>query len=119
MSARVAFLMRKSPYGTVYPAEAFRAMMGVGVFGTPLLVAFLDDGVYCLVKGQDPAGLDMQPLGDGFPGLADVGISEFYVHGDSLAERGLSPADLVVEARVVDSEGLAKVLAGCTAVLPF
>ncbi len=116
---KVAMLMRKAPYGSVYPAEGFRAMMGVAVFELELCVIFLDDGVYTLVKGQNPAALDMKPLGDGFPTLAEVGIREFYVHDQSLAERGLAPEDLVVPARVVGGAEIEKILAASTAVLPF
>jgi tRNA 2-thiouridine synthesizing protein C len=119
MDAHIAMLMRKSPYGSVYPAEAFRAMMGIAVFEMDICVVFVDDGVYSLVKGQNPEALDMKPLGDGYPMLGDVGISKFYVHDESLSERGLSADDLVIEAEVVDSAKLASVLAGSTAVLPF
>ncbi len=118
-NARIAMLMRKSPYGTVYPAEGFRAMMGIAVFEMKVCVLFVDDGVYVAVKGQDPSGLDMKPLGEGFPTLPDMGIDEFYVHGESLAERGLAPEDLTVPAKVVSSAQVAEILAGCTAVLPF
>ena len=112
-------LMRKAPYGSVYPAEGFRAMMGVAVFELELCVIFLDDGVNTLVKGQDPAALDMKPLGAGFPTLPDVGIKEFYVHDQSLAERGLAPEDLVIPVQVVSGPEIEKLLAGCAAVLPF
>ena len=119
MSARVAFLMRHSPYGSVYPAEGFRAMMGTAVFEMDIVVVFADDGVYAALKGQKPDELDMKPLGEGFPSLSDVGVKEFYVHDESLVERGLSAGDLTVEAAVVGSARLAEVLAGCSAVLPF
>ena len=119
MSARITMLMRKSPYGSVYPAEGFRAMMGIAVFELALCVIFLDDGVYVLAKGQDPSALDMKPLGEGFPTLLDVGIKEFYVHDQSLAERGLKPEDLVVEAKVMSGTEIEKILAGCATVLPF
>ena len=119
MGGKVAMLMRKAPYGSVYPAEGFRAMMGVAVFELALCVIFLDDGVYTLARGQNPAALDMKPLGEGFPTLSDVGIKEFYVHDQSLAERGLSPEDLVIPARVVSGSEIEKILAGCSAVLPF
>jgi tRNA 2-thiouridine synthesizing protein C len=119
VEGKVAMLMRKAPYGSVYPAEGFRAMMGVAVFELGLCVIFLDDGVYTLVKGQNPAALDMKPLGEGFPTLPDVGIKEFYVHDRSLAERGLAPEDLVLPVRVVSGQEIEQILAGCTAVLPF
>jgi tRNA 2-thiouridine synthesizing protein C len=119
VSARVAFLMRHSPYGTVYPAEGFRAIMGTAVFEMNIVVVFVDDGVYVALKAQRPDGIDMKPLGDGLPGLSDVGVKEFYVHDASLAERGLSAADLTVDAVVADAAHIAEVLAGCSAVLPF
>lgn len=119
MSSKVAMLMRKAPYGTVYPAEGFRAMMGIAVFETPVCVVFIDDGVYVPVKGQDPSEIDMKPLGEGFPTLPDVGITEFYVHDESLAERGISAGDLTISAKVVSSVEVAEILAGCKAVLPF
>jgi tRNA 2-thiouridine synthesizing protein C len=119
VSSRVAFLMRHSPYGSVHPAEGFRAMMGTAVFEMDIVVVFVDDGVYVALKGQKPDELDMKPLGEGFPGLADVGVQEFYVHDASLTERGLSASDLSVDAAVADAARIAEVLAGCSAVLPF
>ncbi len=119
MGNAVAVLMRKAPYGTVYTAEGFRSLMGIGVFEMDISVVFVDDGVYALVKGQNPAGLDMKPLGDGFPMLTDFGVTKFYVHEPSLRERGLSPDDLVMDVEMVDDAGVARVLQSCGIVLPF
>ncbi len=119
MSNQVAVLMRKAPYGSVYTAEGFRSMMGIGVFEMDISAVFVDDGVYALVKGQDPAGLDMKPLGDGFAMLPDFGVTKFYVHDQSLNERGLTTDDLVIDAEIVDDAGIAHVLETCGAVLPF
>ena len=119
MSGKIAMLMRKPPYATVYPAEGFRAMLGMAVFELTLCVVFLDDGVYTLAKGQDPAALDMKPLGAGFASLPDQGITEFYVHDESLAERGLTADDLVLPVSVVSAADIEKILAGAAAVLPF
>jgi tRNA 2-thiouridine synthesizing protein C len=87
---KVAVVMRKAPYGTVYTAEGFRTLMGIAVFEMEISVVFADDGVYALVAGQAPGKLDMKPLGDGFPMLAEFGVSSFYVHDESLQERGLT-----------------------------
>ena len=119
MSARVAFLMRHSPYGTVYPAEGFRAMMGTAVFEMDIAVVFVDDGVYVPLKGQNPEELDMKSLGEGFPGLTDAGVKEFYVHDESLAERGLTVDDLVLPAEVVSGARIAQILQESGKVLPF
>ena len=119
MGNEVAILMRKAPYGSVYTAEGFRSMMGIGVFEMDISVLFVDDGVYALVKGQDPTALDMKPIGDGFPMLADFGVTKFYVHDGSLAERGLSREDLVMDVEIVDNERAARILDSNGLVLPF
>ena len=119
MSDTVAVLMRKAPYGSVYTAEGFRSMMGIGVFEMDINVVFADDGVYALIKGQDPSGLDMKPLGDGFPMLPDFGVTKFYVHDQSLSERGLTSDDLVIDVKIIDDAGVARVLESSGIVLPF
>ena len=119
MGNTVAVLMRKAPYGSVYTAEGFRSMMGIGVFEMDINVLFVDDGVYALVKGQNPETLDMKPLGDGFPMLPDFGVEKFYVHAGSLAERGLTQDNLVMDVKVVDDAGAAQVIESSGLVLPF
>jgi tRNA 2-thiouridine synthesizing protein C len=111
--------MRKAPYGSVYTAEGFRTIMGIAVFEMDVSVVFMDDGVYTLLKGQDPDKLDMKPLGDGFPMLTEFGVSRFYVHDESLQERGLTPDDLLMDVEVVNGAQIAQVLETASKVLPF
>ena len=116
---RVAILMRKPPYGSVYTAEGFRTIMGLAVFELDISAVFVDDGVYALLKDQNPLKLDMKPLGDGFPMLADFDVEKFYVHDESLAERGLSTDDLVMDVEIVNSAQIAQILETASKVLPF
>jgi tRNA 2-thiouridine synthesizing protein C len=111
--------MRNAPYGSVYTTEGFRTLMGIAVFEMDISVVFVDDGVYALVDGQTPDKLDMKPLGDGFPMLTEFGVDRFYVHDGSLAERGLSTDDLVMDAEVVGGEEIARILESAGKVLPF
>ena len=119
MSDKATALMRKAPYGSVYTAEGFRTIMGIAVFEMDVNVVFLDDGVYALVKDQDPSKLDMKPLGDGFPMLQEFDVNRFYVHDESLDTRGLTLDDLVVPVEVVDGAGIARILEAAGKVLPF
>jgi len=119
MGNTVAVLMRKPPYGSAYTAEGFRSMLGIGVFEMDINVVFMDDGVYALVKNQDPAQLDMKPLGAGFPTLPDFDVKKFYVHDRSLRERGLTPQDLVMDVQILDDTGVAQILRSSGIVLPF
>jgi len=119
MGNQVAVLMRKAPYGSVYTAEGFRTLMGIAVFEMDIRVVCVDDGVYALVKGQNPTKLDMKPLGDGFPALAEFGVKDFYVHDQALTERGLTVDDLVVPVQAVSSAQIAQILQESGKVLPF
>ena len=119
MGNSVAIVMRKAPYGSVYTAEGFRTIMGIAVFEMDLSVVFMDDGVFALLKDQNPAQFDMKPLGDGFPMLRDFDVEKFYVHDVSLAERGLTLDDLVLEAELVDGAQIAAILETAGTVLPF
>ncbi len=115
----IVVMMRKAPYGSVYTAEGFRTIVGIAVFELEISVVFVDDGVYALARGQDPSKLDMKPLGDGFPTLAEFGVTQFFVHDQSLAERGLTAKDLVMGAAIVDSARIAQILETAGKVLPF
>ena len=119
MSDKVAVLMRKAPYGSVYTAEGLRTLMGIGVFEMDISVVFMDDGVFALAKGQNPAKLDMKPLGEAFPMLGEMGVQRFYVHDESLAERGLTVEDLVLPVEVVTGAQIAQILQESGKVLPF
>jgi tRNA 2-thiouridine synthesizing protein C len=116
---KVAVLLRKAPYGRVYTAEAFRTIMGIAVFELDICVVFMDDGVYALLKNQNPEKLDMKPLGDAFPMLKDFNVNRFVVHDQSLADRGLSADDLVMEVEVADGVQIARIFEDYGKVLPF
>ena len=116
---KVAVVMRKAPYGSVYTTEGFRTLMGIAVFEMDISVIFVDDGVYALLVDQDPSKLDMKPIGEGFPMLTEFGVERFYVHDESLAERGLTPDDLLMEVEVVDGAQIAQILEAAGKMLPF
>ena len=119
MSNTVAVLMRRAPYGTVYTAEGFRTLMGIAVFEMDISVVFVDDGVYALVKGQGPDKLDMKPLSDAFPMLTEFGVERFFVHDESLSERGLTAEDMVMDVQIVSGSEIARTLETAGKVLPF
>ena len=116
---KVVVLLRKAPYGRVYTAEAFRTIMGIAVFELDICVVFMDDGVFALVKNQDPEKLDMKPLGDGFPMLKDFNVNRFVVHDKSMADRGLSADNLVLDVEVANSAQIAEIFDTYKIVLPF
>lgn len=115
----VIVLLRKAPYGSVYTAEAFRTIMGIAVFEMDICVVFMDDGVYAIVKNQNPEKLDMKPLGEGFPMLKDFNVNKFVVHAESLTERGLTAEDLVMDVEIKSSQEISDLMRTYGKVLPF
>ena len=116
---KVVVILRKAPYGSVYTAEAFRTIMGIAVFEMDICVVFVDDGVYSLIKEQNPEKLDMKPLGDGFPMLKEFNVNRFVVHDESLSERGLTADDLVLDVEMANSSQISEIIKDYGRVLPF
>lgn len=89
------FVNRKAPYGTIYALEALEVVLISAAFEQDVSLAFLDDGVYQLAKGQNSSGIGMKNFSPTYRALGDYDIKKIYVEQESLAERGLEPANLL------------------------
>lgn len=112
----LAFLCRRTPWGSGHAAEMLEAVLIAGAFDQEVHLAFLDDGVFQLVPGQHPGLLGRRPLEEGFAELADLDIDHVWVERESLAERGIDPAALTLKAEVIDRKAMADMLARMDAV---
>lgn len=89
------YVNRKAPYGTIYALEALEVVLISAAFEQDVSLAFLDDGVFQLVKGQNTAGIGMKNFSPTFKALGDYEIRQLYVERESLDERGLTSEDLM------------------------
>jgi tRNA 2-thiouridine synthesizing protein C len=89
------FVNRKTPYGTIYALEALEVVLISAAFEQDVSLAFLDDGVYQIVKGQSTSGIGMKNFSPTYRALGDYEITKLYVEQESLDERGLKPVDLM------------------------
>jgi tRNA 2-thiouridine synthesizing protein C len=112
----LAFLCRRTPWGSGHAAEMLEAVLIAGAFDQEVHLAFLDDGVFQLVPDQRPDLLGRRPLEDGFNELADLDIDHVWVEQESLAERGIDPSNLAYPATVIDRKAMAEILARMDAV---
>lgn len=108
---RFMFVNRKAPYGTVYALESLETVLISAAFDQDVSVVFIDDGVYQLKKGQDTAGINMKNFSPTFRALEGYDVEKLYVEKESLAARGLSEDDLVVDVEVLGTEELSKIMA--------
>jgi len=102
------FVNRKAPYGTIYALEALEVVLISAAFEQDVSLAFLDDGVYQLVKGQDTSGIGMKNFSPTYRALGDYDIKKLYVEQESLDERGLKPEDLMAITYEDEDEDFAK-----------
>ena len=91
------YVNRKTPYGTIYALEALEVVLISAAFEQDVSLAFLDDGVYQLAKGQDTSGIGMKNFSPTYRALGDYEVTKLYVERESLEERGLKPEDLMEE----------------------
>jgi tRNA 2-thiouridine synthesizing protein C len=69
-------------------------------------LAFIDDGVYQLVKGQETQGAGMKNFSPTYRALEGYDIEKLFVERESLAARGLSESDLLVPVSVMTAAEL-------------
>jgi tRNA 2-thiouridine synthesizing protein C len=89
------FLNRRAPYGTIYALEALEVVLISAAFEQDVSLAFLDDGVYQLMKGQSTTGIGMKNFSPTYRALGDYAVKKLYVEKESLDERGLKAEDLM------------------------
>lgn len=88
------YINRKAPYGSVYALESLEVVLIGAAFEQDVSLAFLDDGVFQLMHGQDTAGIGMKNFSKTYKALGDYEVRKFYVEKESLAERGLTVDNL-------------------------
>jgi tRNA 2-thiouridine synthesizing protein C len=113
------FVNRKAPYGTVYALEGLEVVLISAAFDQDVSMVFADDGVYELVKGQQPKGIEMKNFSPTYRALEGYDIEKLYVDRDSLAARGLSEDDLVVPVEVLGSAEIAALMNQQDVVISF
>jgi tRNA 2-thiouridine synthesizing protein C len=89
------YLNRRAPYGTIYAWESLEVVLIGAAFDQDVSLAFLDDGVYQLLKSQDTAEVDMKNFSPTYQALGDYDVTKLYVEKESLEERGLTLEDLM------------------------
>ncbi|MDR9436422.1 MAG: sulfurtransferase complex subunit TusC [Thiohalophilus sp.] len=127
------YLNRRAPYGTVYAWESLEVVLIGAAFEQDVSLAFVDDGVYQIMKGQDTSELGIKNFSPTYSALGDYDVQKIYVEKESLDARGLTVDDLLDlkyededddwaekdSIKVVSAEELAKLIDDSDVVLSF
>jgi tRNA 2-thiouridine synthesizing protein C len=92
---KLLYLNRRAPYGTIYAWESLEVVLIGAAFEQDVSLAFVDDGVYQIVKGQDTSEIEMKNFSPTYSALGDYEVTKLYVEKESLEERGLTIDDLM------------------------
>lgn len=127
------YVNRRAPYGTIYALESLEVVLIGAAFDQDVSLAFLDDGVYQLVKDQDTTGIGMKNFSPTYRALGDYEVTRLYVEKESLEARGLTPDQLMEityededddwaekpSIRIVDRAELSEIMAQQDVILSF
>ncbi|HQZ46567.1 MAG TPA: sulfurtransferase complex subunit TusC [Usitatibacteraceae bacterium] len=104
------FVNRKAPYGSVYALEGLEVVLISAAFDQDVSLAFLDDGVYQLAKGQNTKAIETKNFSPTYRALEGYDIEKLYVERESLEARGLAEEDLLVDVKVLDAAQMAAMM---------
>lgn len=118
---RFAFINRKAPYGSIYALEILEMMLISAAFEQHAIIAFIDDGVYQIKKGQNAKILGMKNFAPTYGVIEmekedadeddDIDMEwRIVVEEESLTARGLTAEDLVIDVEVLPSAELSELL---------
>ena len=113
------FVNRKAPYGTIYALEGLEVVLISAAFDQDVSMAFLDDGVYELVKGQHTKAIDVKNFSPVYRALEGYDIEKLYVDKESLESRGLTEENLVVPVEVLTTAQMSELMESQDVVISF
>lgn len=127
------YVNRTAPYGTVYALESLEVVLVGAAFDQDVSLAFVDDGVFQIAKGQKTEEIGMKNFSPTYGALGDFEVTKIYVEKESLEARGLTLDDLMDlkyededddwaekdSIRLVSSAELAKIMGEQDVVLSF
>jgi tRNA 2-thiouridine synthesizing protein C len=113
------FVNRKAPYGTIYALESLEVVLITAAFDQDVSLAFLDDGVYQLKKGQQTKGIETKNFSPAYRALEDYDVEKLYVEKEAMEARGLTEEDFLVDVTVLSRAEMGKLMDEQDVVLSF
>lgn len=116
---RIAFISRRGPHGSASGREGLDALLATSALTESLALFLVGDGVMQLVREQAPHAILQRHYAPTFKMLELYDIEEIYVCAVSLAERGLTAADLLIPVIPLSPAEIRRSWAGFTTHICF
>ncbi|MBI3776311.1 MAG: sulfurtransferase complex subunit TusC [Gammaproteobacteria bacterium] len=113
------YVNRKAPYGTIYALESLEVVLIAAAFDQDVSLAFIDDGVYQVAKGQDTKSIGVKNFSSTYRALDDYDINKLYVQKESMEARGLTDKDFLVPVEIKTAAELSALMEQQDVLLSF
>lgn len=113
------YVNRKAPYGTIYALESLEVVLIAAAFDQDVSLAFIDDGIYQLMKDQQPEGIETKNHSKTYRALEGYDVEKVYVEKESMEKRGITEDDLLIDVEVKSASEIADLMEEQDVVLSF
>ncbi len=93
--------MQRPPYQGIKLQETLDLILTTAAFDQAVSLLFLDDGVYQILSGQQPENSGLKNTASVMRALEMYDVNDIQVETESLTERGLTIADLMLPATAI------------------
>lgn len=132
-SKKLLYVFESGPYSTSAGLEALDAVLIGASFEQDVSLLFLNDGVFQLKAnqcvGSESVGLEgsvglkesvgLKQYTKTFKALVDFDVDRVFVHDLSMAARGLSLTELIIDAQALTSQEMTQLIAQQDKVFTF
>ena len=101
---------RSGPHSTPAARDALDAALASAAFGVQVGLLFIDDGVFQLLKTQNPEAAGLKGFTGIFESLPLYDVDRIFAAESALAARGLAPNDLVIPVQAVSKADIQALL---------
>jgi len=108
---RIAFVFNQPPHGHASGREGLDAVLATSAYSDQLAVFFMDDGVFQLVSNQQPSAVLAKDHASMFKLFELYDVENIYVLQQSLDERELNTARLIIPVVALSISEFHKTLA--------
>ena len=119
MIKKILFITDNAPYASISAKETLDAALVGAAFGQEVSLLFRGDGIYQLVKNQDPSSLPQKSIGAALTALGIYDIKQIFACQQSLQSRGLDINDLIIEVQIFKPEQVADLMESQDHILTF
>lgn len=116
---KVAFLFTQPPHGNSVGREGLDTILSVSTFIDDIAVFFIGDGVFHLLKHQEPKHILARDYISTFKVLALYDVDRCFASLESFNERGLATNNLLIDVTLLSPQTIAVQLHDFDTILTF